>query len=161
MGFIDTGRVMIRVALNELQPKTINPHVPYTADEVAESAIAAARAGASIVHVHSRTADGAQALADDRAGAGIYRDLMARIAQQSDVVVEPTNFPQGHDPSLAIDTPHFWSLADEPPAGARLEVVNIDGFRFAHNRRRARCSCPRWWPSRCVAGWCRSTACSS
>jgi 3-keto-5-aminohexanoate cleavage enzyme len=134
MGFIDTGRVMIRVAANELQPKDANPNVPYTAEEVAASAIAAAHAGASIVHVHSRTADGAQALADDRAGADIYRDLMARIARESDVLVEPTNFPHGGDPSLAGDTPHFWSLADDPPAGASLEVVNIDGFRFAHSR---------------------------
>lgn len=134
MGFIDTGKVMIRVAVNELQAKAVNPHVPYTADEVASSAIAAAQVGASIVHVHSRTADGAQALDDDRTGAGVYRDLMARIARASDVVVEPTNFPHGGDPSLAADTPHFWSLVDDPPEGARLEVVNIDGFRFAHNR---------------------------
>ncbi len=134
MGFIDSGRVMIRVALNELQPKSINPNIPYTAEEVAVSAIDAARAGASILHVHSRLPDGAQALADDRSGAAVYRDLMARIAARSDVVVEPTNMPHGGDVTVAADLPHVTALLDEPPAGARLEVVNIDGFRFAHNR---------------------------
>ncbi len=134
MGFFESGRVMIRVAVNELQPRTLNPNIPYTAPEIAESIVAAAAAGASIAHVHSRSVDGAQALADDRAGASIYREVMARVAAASDVIVEPTNLPHGGDPSLAADTPHLWALADDPPAGTRVEVVNLDAFRFAHQR---------------------------
>ncbi len=134
MGFFDEGRTMIRVAVNELQDKAVNPHIPYGPDEVAAASIAAARAGASIVHFHSRTDDGAQALADDSAGAGIYRRALELTARDSDVLMEPTNFPRGHDASLAVDTPQFWALVTEPPVGARLEVVNIDSFRFAHDR---------------------------
>lgn len=134
MGFFDEGRTIIRVAVNELQDRAVNPHIPYGPEEVAEASIAAARAGASIVHFHSRTATGAQALADDAAGADIYRRALELTASSSDVLMEPTNMPLGGDPSLAADTPHFWSLVEQPPAHGRLEVVNIDGFRFAHGR---------------------------
>jgi uncharacterized protein (DUF849 family) len=130
MGLLDEGKVAIRVGINEMQPKAINPNVPYGAEEVSADAIACARAGASIVHMHSRTDDGAQAVADDGAGATIYRQAMALTARESDIIVEPTNLPRGNDPSLAIDVPHVWSLDDDPPEGTRLEVVNLDGFRF-------------------------------
>lgn len=130
----DTGRVIIRAAVNEMQPKARNAAIPYGSEEVASAAVACARAGASIVHFHSRTADGAQALEDDRTGANVYRRAMEATAQESDVLMEPTNLPLGNDPSLAVDVPQFWSLVDHPPAGARLEVVNVDAFRFAQNR---------------------------
>jgi len=125
---------MIRAAVNEMQPKSLNSSIPYGPDEVALEAIACAEVGASIVHFHSRTEDGAQATDDDRNGAGIYRRALELTARQSDIIMEPTNLPLGNDPSLAIDVPHLWSLVDDPPVGTRLEVVNIDGFRFAHNR---------------------------
>jgi 3-keto-5-aminohexanoate cleavage enzyme len=130
----DEGKIIIRAAVNEMQPKTVNPNVPYGAEEVAAEAIACARAGASIVHFHSRTDDGAQAVDDDRNGASIYRRAMELTARESDIIMEPTNLPLGNDPSLSVDVPHVWSLVEDPPLGAPLEVVNIDGFRFAHNR---------------------------
>jgi uncharacterized protein (DUF849 family) len=134
MGFFDQGRVMVRVGPNEFQPKALNRKIPYGPEEVAADAIACARAGASIVHFHSRLDDGAQAFADDREGAGIYRRALALAAQGSDIVMEPTNLRQGHDPALAADLPHVWALTDAPPAGAPLEVVNIDSYRFDHRR---------------------------
>jgi uncharacterized protein (DUF849 family) len=130
MGLLDEGKVAIRVGINEMQPKALNPNVPYGPEEVAADAIACARAGAAIVHMHSRTDDGAQAVVDDGSGAEIYRRTMALTARESDIIVEPTNLPRGNDPSLAIDVPHVWSLDEQPPEGARLEVVNLDGFRF-------------------------------
>ena len=134
MSMFDEGRVIIRVAVNEMQSKALNPRIPYGPEEVATEAIACAQVGASIVHFHSRTNDGAQAIDDDRNGAGIYRRALELVARESDIIMEPTNLPLGNDPSLAIDVPHLWSLADDPPIGTRLEVVNIDGFRFGHNR---------------------------
>jgi 3-keto-5-aminohexanoate cleavage enzyme len=134
MTLLEEGKIIIRVAVNEMQPKAINPSIPYGPEEVAIEAIACARAGASIVHFHSRTDDGAQAIDDDRSGAGIYRRALELTARDSDIIMEPTNLPLGHDPSLAVDVPHIWSLVENPPGGTRLEVVNIDGFRFDHQR---------------------------
>ena len=60
MGLFDEGKVVIRVGVNEMQPKSINPRVRYGPEEVAAEAIECARAGAAIIHFHSRTDDGAQ-----------------------------------------------------------------------------------------------------
>jgi 3-keto-5-aminohexanoate cleavage enzyme len=130
----DQGRVMVRVGPNEFQSKALNPNIPYGPEEVAEDAIACARAGASIAHFHSRLDDGEQAMTDDRTGAGIYRKALALTAPRSDIIMEPTNLRQGLDPCQAADMPHVWSLLDVPPAGAPLEVINIDSYRFDHRR---------------------------
>jgi 3-keto-5-aminohexanoate cleavage enzyme len=134
MGFFDQGRVMVRAGPNEFQPKALNRNIPYGAEEIAADAVACARQGASIVHFHSRLDDGAQALGDDRNGAGIYRRALALTARDSDILMEPTNLRQGHDPALAVDLPHVWALLDDPPPGAPLEVINIDSYRFDHRR---------------------------
>ncbi len=62
-------------------------HVPVTPEEIAESGIAAARAGATVVHVHVR---------DPRTGRGsrdvaLYREVVERIrASDVDVIVNTT-----------------------------------------------------------------------
>jgi uncharacterized protein (DUF849 family) len=136
MGLMDEGRTIVRIAVNEMQPKAANPAVPYGPEEVAADAIACAARGASIIHFHSRLDDGSQALDDDRTTAGVYRRAMELTAAECDIVMEPTNLDVGDDPTSASATPHFWLLLDQPPAGRPLEVVNIDGFRFAHKRAR-------------------------
>src|SRR4051795_2970051 len=134
MGLFEDGRTMVRIAVNEMQSKAVNPAVPYGPDEVAADAVACAVRGASIIHFHSRLDDGAQALDDDRTSASVYRRAMELVAAESDIIMEPTNLDLGDDPTLAASTPHFWLLVDQPPAGRPLEVVNVDGFRFAHKR---------------------------
>ena len=134
MGFLDDGKALVGVGVNELQPRDRNPNVPFTAEEIAADCVAVARRGATMVHVHSRHADGSQALSDDAAGANVYRCIWELTAAASEIVLEPTNMPLGHDPSTALDTPHFWSMQDELPPHAPLEIVNIDAFRFAHHR---------------------------
>ncbi|MCP3397188.1 3-keto-5-aminohexanoate cleavage protein [Bradyrhizobium sp. CCGB20] len=39
-------------------PRTANPHVPYTPNEIGVEAAEACEAGASIVHFHARNSDG-------------------------------------------------------------------------------------------------------
>src|SRR5262245_21475465 len=136
MGLFDEGRTIVRIAVNEMQSKSANPAVPYGPEEVAADAIACAAGGASIVHFHSRLEDGRQALDDDRTSASVYRRAMELTAAACDIMMEPTNLNVSDDPTAADATPHFWLLLDDPPAGRPLEVVNIDGFRFAHKRAR-------------------------
>ena len=132
MTLFDQGKVMVRVGPNEFQPKALNPNIPYGPEEIAADAIACAKAGASIVHFHSRLDDGAQALEDDRTSAGVYRCALAMTAREADSIMEQTNLSQRLDPCLAADMPHVWALLDTPPAGTRLEVINIDSYRFDH-----------------------------
>ena len=109
------GLVAIEVGLNETADKSRNPHVPYGPQEVVESAVAAARAGAAVVHFHARHDDGSQAwIAHD-----IYRDAMSAIADAgSDVLTYPTY--------LAGDLSHLWALVEDPPRGPGLRFGPFD-----------------------------------
>ncbi len=44
--------VIIEAAINGMTPRTRNPHVPITPEEIAEDALACIEAGASIIHHH-------------------------------------------------------------------------------------------------------------
>lgn len=89
--------------------------MPYGPQEVVESAVAAARAGAAVVHFHARHDDGSQAwIAHD-----IYRDAMSAIADAgSDVLTYPTY--------LAGDLSHLWALVEDPPRGPGLRFGPFD-----------------------------------
>jgi len=52
------GKVIITCAVTgAIHTPTMSPHLPITPDEVAQDAIAAAEAGASILHLHARDPD--------------------------------------------------------------------------------------------------------
>jgi len=133
MTFADQGKVLVRVAVNEFQPKSLNPNVPYGADEVAADAIRCSQAGAAIIHFHSRHDSGSQAQDDDRAGSNIYRRALELTADGADIIMEPTNLPHGKtEVWTSEDLPHLWALDDQRPKQGKLEIVNIDAFRFQH-----------------------------
>ena len=49
------GNVIITCAITgAIHTPTMSPHLPITADEIADAAIGAAKAGAAIVHLHAR-----------------------------------------------------------------------------------------------------------
>ena len=49
------GKVIITCAITgAIHTPTMSPHLPITADEIADAAIGAAKAGAAIVHLHAR-----------------------------------------------------------------------------------------------------------
>lgn len=111
----DRSLVAIEVGLNETADKARNPHVPYGPDEVAASAVAAADAGAAVVHFHARNDDGTQAWV----GHEIYRKAMSAIADAGcDVLTYPTY--------LAGDLSHLWSLCEDPPSGPGLRFGPFD-----------------------------------
>ncbi|SER67870.1 3-keto-5-aminohexanoate cleavage protein [Salisediminibacterium halotolerans] len=78
-----------------------NPHVPVTPKEIADSAIAAAKAGATVAHVHAR----------DPQTAGVsheldhYREIVDRIREaDTDVIINITS-GGGGDFIPSLDTP--------------------------------------------------------
>jgi uncharacterized protein (DUF849 family) len=65
---------------------TMSPHLPITPEQIAESAIGAARAGAAIVHLHARDPlDGRPTQDPD-----VFRQILPTIAAACDVVVNIT-----------------------------------------------------------------------
>ena len=67
---------------------TGNPNQPATRDQVIEQAVAAARAGASIVHIHARTSDGEMTQAPED-----YLAIKHAVREQAEDVV--LNFTTG------------------------------------------------------------------
>jgi 3-keto-5-aminohexanoate cleavage enzyme len=58
-----------------------NPNIPYTTTEIADSAIEAAQAGATIVHLHVREDDGTPSLRPD-----LFQDVMSKIRAGSELI---------------------------------------------------------------------------
>jgi len=114
MRFAHEGKVVIEVGLNETAWKHDNPNIPYDAEEIARSAIDAAREGAAIIHYHARTPDGAQAFTDD----DISRRALEAIAREVDVLAYPSYREARLD--------HVWALSDRPPAGFAFQLSPFD-----------------------------------
>src|ERR1700761_282947 len=78
-------KLIIEVRINEYEMREANPHIPWTAQEIAADAADCRDAGASIVHFHARTADGGAAFGQDP-----YREAIAEIRAQSDILIHST-----------------------------------------------------------------------
>jgi uncharacterized protein (DUF849 family) len=75
---------------------SMSPHLPVTAEEIATEALAAAAAGASVVHLHARHPETGQPTQDpDR-----FREFLHWIQRESDVVV---NITTGGAPNMTIE----------------------------------------------------------
>lgn len=73
---------------------TMSPHLPITVDEIADEAIAAADAGASIVHIHVRDEETGEPKTD----LDLFRYVAEKIQANCDAIVQPTT---GGAPNMA------------------------------------------------------------
>ncbi|MGH2842237.1 MAG: 3-keto-5-aminohexanoate cleavage protein [Solirubrobacteraceae bacterium] len=58
-----------------------NPNIPYSTREIADSSIEAARAGATVVHLHVREDDGTPSGRPE-----LFHDVISRIRQSSEII---------------------------------------------------------------------------
>ena len=65
---------------------SMSPHLPVTPDEIAASAIEAAQAGASILHLHARDPESGRPSADIE----VFRQFLPRIKNETDAVINLT-----------------------------------------------------------------------
>jgi uncharacterized protein (DUF849 family) len=91
------GKVIITCAVTgSIHTPSMSPYLPVTPEEIAQAAIAAAQAGAAIVHLHARNpADGSPTQDPE-----LFRQFGARIKGASDVVL---NFTTGGAPTMTIE----------------------------------------------------------
>lgn len=78
-------KLIVEARVNEYATRKRNPHVPWTAQEIARDAVACREAGASILHFHAREENGAPCHDSAR-----YADTIARIHDVCDLLVHPT-----------------------------------------------------------------------
>ncbi len=74
---------------------TMSPYLPITAGQIAEEAVAAAQAGAAIVHLHARQPDNGQPSQDPE----LFQAFLPAIAERSDVVI---NLTTGGAPTMLV-----------------------------------------------------------
>jgi uncharacterized protein (DUF849 family) len=74
----------------------MSPHLPVTADEIAESTVAAAEAGAAILHLHAREPETGKPSGDP----ALFMNFLPRIKQQTNAVV---NITTGGGQGMTLD----------------------------------------------------------
>ena len=91
--------VMISVAPTGARvSKSDNPATPITPREIAAEVIACAAAGASIAHIHARDANGLPTQSIE-----IYREIVDRIREKSDVVLQLSLGTRGFSVDQALE----------------------------------------------------------
>ncbi|HLY58776.1 MAG TPA: 3-keto-5-aminohexanoate cleavage protein [Stellaceae bacterium] len=82
-----TKKVIITCAVTgSIHTPTMSPHLPVTPSEIAADAIAAAEAGASVLHLHARDPADGRPSADP----ALFRAFVPRIKQATDAVINIT-----------------------------------------------------------------------
>lgn len=82
-----TRKIIITCAVTgSIHTPTMSPHLPFTPNEISEQSIAAANAGASILHLHARDPETGQPTADP----DVFMQFLPKIRQDCDAVVNIT-----------------------------------------------------------------------
>src|SRR6266851_7700052 len=90
-------KVIITCAVTgSIHTPSMSPHLPITPKEIADAAVAAAEAGAAIVHLHARDPVDGHPTQDPK----YFREFAADIARRSDVVL---NFTTGGAATMTIE----------------------------------------------------------
>ena len=80
-------KVIITCAVTgSIHTPSMSPYLPVTPDEVAENAVGAAEAGASILHLHARDPQDGRPTPDPE----VFRQFLPRIKQECDAVINVT-----------------------------------------------------------------------
>jgi 3-keto-5-aminohexanoate cleavage enzyme len=78
-------KVIIEARINEYAMRDMNHHVPWTVEEIVKEAQRVRDAGASILHFHARTGNGAP-----NNSAEVYGEIIKRIREKTDILILPT-----------------------------------------------------------------------
>jgi uncharacterized protein (DUF849 family) len=113
-------KVIITCAVTgSIHTPTMSPHLPLTPDEIARDAIAAAEAGASILHLHARDPKDGRPTPDP----AVFMQFLPRIKQNCDAVVNITT-GGGHGMTLQE------RLAAAMRASPEMTSLNMGSMNF-------------------------------
>lgn len=120
--------MIIEARINEYAMRQDNPHVPWTPDEIAETAARCREAGASIVHFHARKPDGSP-----EHSVQVYAEIIRKIRAKSDILIHPTLGWFSNDEDPIARTTCVTTLAKDPatkPDFAPIDTgtINLDAY---------------------------------
>ena len=99
---------------------TMSDYLPITPQEIADEAVAAAEAGASILHLHARDPKDGRPTPDPK----VFMEFLPRIKQQTDAVV---NITTGGGLGMTLEE----RLAAAIAASPEMTSLNMGSFNFA------------------------------
>ncbi len=113
-------KVIITCAVTgSVHTPTMSPHLPVTPDQIAAEAIAAAEAGASILHLHARDPRDGRPTADP----DVFMQFLPRIKQSTDAVI---NITTGGSSLMTLDQ----RLAAPLRAAPEMCSLNMGSMNF-------------------------------
>ena len=114
------GKVIITCAVTgSIHTPTMSPHLPITPAEIAEQAVGAAKAGASILHLHARDpVDGRPTPDPD-----VFLQFLPQIKQQTDAVI---NITTGGGHGMPLDERLGAALRAQP----EMSSLNMGSMNF-------------------------------
>ncbi len=98
---------------------SMSPYLPVTPDEIANAAIAAAEAGATILHLHARDPDDGRPTQDP----DVFRRFLPRIKKETTAVI---NITTGGSPHMTVDERLQPALQLQP----ELASLNMGSMNF-------------------------------
>ena len=114
------SKVIITCAVTgSIHTPTMSPHLPLTPDEIAADGVAAAEAGASILHLHARNPEDGSPTPDP----DVFMQFLPRIKQQSDAVI---NITTGGGLGMTLDE----RLAAPRRASPEMTSLNMGSMNF-------------------------------
>jgi len=113
-------KVIITCAVTgSIHTPTMSPHLPITPDEIAAGAVAAAEAGAAILHLHARDPEtGRPTPSPD-----VFMEFLPRIKQQCNAVV---NITTGGGHGMTVDE----RIAAAVKASPEMTSLNMGSMNF-------------------------------
>jgi uncharacterized protein (DUF849 family) len=114
-------KVIITCAVTgAIHTPTMSPYLPITPKEIADAAVEAAQAGASIVHLHARDPKTGQPTQDPK----YFEEFAKDIKSRSDVVI---NFTTGGAPTMLVEERLQPTLKLKPEVAS----LNMGSMNFA------------------------------
>jgi len=118
-------KVIITCAVTgAIHTPSMSPYLPITADEIAEGALGAAKAGAAIVHLHARDPKDGHPSQDPE----LFAPFLKKIKASSDVVV---NLTTGGAPTMLVEERVRPALTFKPEvASLNMGTMNFGLFEM-------------------------------
>jgi uncharacterized protein (DUF849 family) len=115
------SKVIITCAVTgSIHTPSMSPYLPITPDDIARESIAAAKAGASILHLHARDPQDGRPAFDP----AIYRQFLSKIHAATDAVI---NITTGGAITMTLDQ----RLAAAIDVSAEMASCNMGSINFA------------------------------
>jgi 3-keto-5-aminohexanoate cleavage enzyme len=125
--------IITNAVTGSLTTRQQNPNVPYTPREIAQSAIESWKAGASVVHLHTREPESGTPCQDVE----LYKEMIKIIRNESDLIINVTT---GGGPGMSLETrlAVIPELSVDPASKPDMASLNCGSLNFGMLNRKKR-----------------------